>query len=397
MSNLSPKTHQHAWAIASDPAASEEKWIAAVTLLDGKTSLSPVDSRVPGWLRLPWALTIASCGTSGAVFLLVLSQLLICSRIAEMLPFASSASHTAAAVLVWMVPSLVFSMLFTYQRMLFNGGRTWPLIQWGVVLGYITSISLVAIDGQPVQLMDGILLGLWNLTCIGVAAGGTKMAKTSYKCLESTIGARKVVVPMTNIFAGVPLFLGGSIIVLHATGVFLLSPHFICALVAMVVGGSCYAVYKLNASNANSARAIAMFLWSPMIMSNLLLLPALAGTHAWLALTGTRMVSWVDYLGAVTGLVLSIATPLIGATLASKHLQARAALGLSNNNSLLNSNSLANNSSLSNVDSLAISNSHENSASENLLNNAPLPAEPSLAGTTSDTSIAALGVNSSPA
>jgi hypothetical protein len=99
----------------------------------------------------------------------------------------------------------------------------------------------------------------------------------------------------------------------------------------MVIGGSCYAVYKLNATNTNSARAIAMFLWSPMIMSNLLLLPALAGTHAWLALTGTRMVSWVDYAGALTGLVFSIATPLIGATLASKHVQARAALGISEN------------------------------------------------------------------
>jgi len=331
MSNLSQNTHQQAWDIASDPSASEEKWIAAVTLLDGKSAIAPVKNRVPRWLRLPWALTIASCGTSGAVFLLVLSQMLMCSRIGEMFPLGSSASHTAAAILIWMVPSLVFSMLFTYQRLLFEGGKAWPLLQWGVVLGYITSISLVAIDGQPVQLMDGMLLGLWNLTCIGVAAGGTKMAKTSYKCLESTIGARKVVVPMTNIFAAVPLLLGGSIIVLHATGVFLLSPQFICALVAMVIGGSCYAVYKLNATNTNSARAIAMFLWSPMIMSNLLLLPALAGTHAWLALTGTRMVSWVDYAGALTGLVFSIATPLIGATLASKHLQARAALGISEN------------------------------------------------------------------
>jgi hypothetical protein len=237
-----------------------------------------------------------------------------------------------------MVPSLVFSMLFTYQRMLFNGGKAWPFMQWSIVLGYITSISMVAIDGQPVQLMDGILLGLWNLAAIGVAAGGTKMAKTSYKCLESTIGARKIVAPMTNTFAAVPLLLGGSIIVLHATGVFLVSPQFICALVAMVIGGSCYAVYKLNARNANSARAIAMFLWSPMILSNLLLLPALAGTHAWLALTGTRMVSWIDYAGALTGLVFSIATPLIGATLASKHLQSRAALGLSKNSLSLSQN-----------------------------------------------------------
>lgn len=342
MSNLSQNTHQHAWDIASDPSASEEKWIAAVTLLDGKSSLAPIRSNVPGWMRLPWALTIASCGTSGAVFLLILSQMLMCSRIAEIIPYGASASHIAAAIFIWIVPSLTFSMLFTYQRMLFDGGKAWPIIQWSVILGYLTSISMIFIDGQPVQLMDGILLGLWNVSCIGIAAGGTKMAKTSYKCLESTIGARKVVVPMTNIFATVPLLLGGSMIVLHATGVLLVSPQFIFALVSMVIGGSCYAVYKLNATNTNTARAIAMFLWSPMILSSLLLLPVLGATNLWLNMTGTNMVTWVDYTGAFTGLLFAVATPLIGATLASKHLQSRAAIGLANSGSLAISSSRSN-------------------------------------------------------
>lgn len=334
MSNLSPQTHQHAWDIASDPSASEEKWIAAVTLLDGKSSLAPVNSRVPGWLQLPWALTIASCGTSGAVFLLILSQILMCWRIGELVPYGASASNIAAAIFIWMVPSLVFSMLFTYQRLLFNGGKLWRAIQWTAVIGYIASISMIFIDGQPVQLLDGILLGLWNLTCAGIAFGGTKVAETSYKCLESTIGARKVVVPMTNIFATVPLLLGGSMIFLHATGVFLVSPQFIFALLSMVIGGSCYAVYKLNATNSNSARAIATFLWSPIILSSLILIPAIGATNLWLSITGTNMVTWVDYAGAFTGLLFSVTTPLVGATLASKHLQSRAAIGLARSSSL---------------------------------------------------------------
>jgi len=72
----------------------------------------------------------------------------------------------------------------------------------------------------------------------------------------------------------------------------------------MVIGGSCYAVYKLNATNTNTARAIAMFLWSPMILSSLLLLPVLGATNLWLNMTGTNMVTWVDYTGAFYGIVV---------------------------------------------------------------------------------------------
>jgi hypothetical protein len=266
-----------------------------------------------------------------------LTQLIVCSKISDMVASTTLASNAAAAVGLWLVPCLVFSMLFTHQRLMFDGGKAWHTLQWSLVLGYLTCISLWAIDGHSVELWDAGLLALWNVACIGVAAFATKLAESSYKCLQSTIGARKVIVPMTQTFASIPVMLGGAILLTMTTGLYVMPGHHLIALGALVVGASFLVVQRLNANRGSTARAIATFMWAPIILANVLLIPALAVTNVWLAFTGPNMVTWVDYAGAFSALAISIAAPLVGGTLASKHLQAKAALGIERgtNHSLL--------------------------------------------------------------
>lgn len=328
MLNLDRNTQQQAWGIAGDPSASEEKWMAAVTLLDGKNPLVAVNPRPPGWVAMPWALVVSGASASGAVLLFSLVQLILCTKIAETFASASAASNVAVAFGVWFVPCLVFSMLFTYKRLLYEGGNAWKFTQWTLVIGYLASISFWAIDGQAIEPWDAGLLAVWNISCVSIAAIGTKLAEHCYKSLNQTIGAQRVVVPMMRSFAVIPVVIAAIVLTGMSTGYYMPFSQVFLLLASVVVGASYLTVKQLSATRSSTACSITTVLWGPFILSNLLLLPALAVTHAWLSFTGPYFINWVDYAGALAALGVSVMAPMAGGWIASKQLQARAALTL---------------------------------------------------------------------
>jgi hypothetical protein len=315
-------TENHAWKVASDPSASEEKWMAAVTLLDGKDMVAKSPFSPPSGFALPWALFISGAGATGAWIAFISLQYGFARTLAELGYLWTMPSYMGLIFGTFSVPCLAFSMLFTYRRLLADGGRAWKVAQWSAVLLYVIGMSVVVIDGKPVTLSDGGLLAVWNLACVGLAIVGSKLAAQTFKGLNQTIGARKVIGQMIGCMAAIPLVAA----IFIAAG---LSPNGIAIgflLTTMLM--SAIAVKKLNAIQTSTACGIATIIWTPYVLSNVVLLPAIAGTNIWLALTNAPMITWVDYVGAFGALLLSITAPLTGAVLASKHLQFEAARSL---------------------------------------------------------------------
>jgi len=326
MLNLEKDKDKQAWDIASDPSAPEHKWLAACTVLEGKNHIATVP-KLPGWIALPYGLVVSGAGAGGAVVMFALTQLIVSAKVGEFFA-APAASNVAAAVCIWLVPCFVFTQLFTYQRMMAEGGVLWKTTQWTLVVGYLSMISYWAIAGQPLELADAGLLAFWNIACIGASYVGSLLAEYSYGSLQSTIGARKVVIPMVRSFAAIPLAVGAIIFSCMNTGFYLSPGQMLLALGGIVIGATYLTVKSVNATKATTARRISTFMWTPIILSNMMLLPAIATTDIWLTVTGQAFINWVDYAGAYAALGISAALPLVGGMIASKHLQAKAALGL---------------------------------------------------------------------
>lgn len=322
----------HAWEVASDPSAKEEKWMAAITLLEGKNAVVKANPRPPGWIALPWGIVSTMASASGAVIVFSSLQYTLGTGISDLLMHAWNPSHTALIFGFFSVPCLVFSMLFTYKRLLFDGGNAWPIAQWSAVILFLTGMSLIAIDGKPLSFSDGGLLLAWNFACLSLAFLGTRLAKVTFKGLNQTIGARKVLVPMMRSFAAVPIL--ATLLVF--TGLYGANFHTSFMVVSLIMVASSYlAVRQLNAVDSRTACSIATIIWTPTVLANIALLPALAGTQLWLMCTNTALITWVDYAGGLAALAVSLAAPLAGGLVASKQLQMQAAKALGRGNEQL--------------------------------------------------------------
>jgi hypothetical protein len=184
-----------------------------------------------------------------------------------------------------------------------------------------------------VNLSDGGLLLAWNAGCFALAFMSTKIAENAFKGLNQTIGARKVLVPMMRSFAAVPIV--ATLLVfsglLHGANF-----HSTFLIVSSIMFAASYlAVKQLNALRGGTACSISTIIWSPIILANAALLPALAGTQIWLAFSNTALVNWVDYVGGIAALSLSVIAPIAGGYVASKQLQHQAARSLTRGNERL--------------------------------------------------------------
>ncbi len=320
---------QQVWDIACDPKAPEEKWMAAVTLLDEKHALTAPRRHTPNWMAFAWSLIVSGASASGAMLLFSGVQLILCTKISELFGTLAMASNVAIAFGVWFVPCLVFSMLFTYKRLLFGGGKPWVYTQAGLVVGYILTITFWAVDGQSVQPWDGGLLVFWNMASAGIALLGTKIAELSYQSLNQTVGAEKVIIPMIRCFAIIPIVIASLVTIGITSGFYLSYTDIFLFLTCLVGASSLSLVLRFDAAKASTARTLATVMWSPFILSNVLLLPVMIATTIWLTFTGPTFITWVDYAGALCALALSVGTPLTGAMIASKYLQSRKAIRLS--------------------------------------------------------------------
>ncbi len=325
MSSASDPTRKQAWEIASDPTATEAKWIAAVTILDNVKE----ERKLPAPIAAIWATGLSSLGAFGGFMLFTMTQVILSIKLIEIFGDAAACSYLAIAFAIWFVPCIVFNMLFTYQRLSFGGGRAWIGWQYLLTIGFLTAASLWAVDGQPVRPWDAALLAGWNASCLAVTFLACKMAETTYASLNRTIGAKRIVSRLTWSFASLPFVMGaltvGTVTVagfLGASGPLLVMLSGLMLVTSYVVSRS------IGATATKTGAAVASIVWAPFMISNLVLFPVMAATHAWLTLTGGFFVTWIDYAGAALALVASAIAPAVGGALASKHLQAKAALGL---------------------------------------------------------------------
>lgn len=297
--------------------------MAAVTILDGKNVVAKTNPRPPGWIALPWGIVSATASASGAVVIFSSLQYTLSGRISELLAFAPTPSHTALIFGFFSVPCLVFSMLFAYKRLLFDGGKTWQIAHWSAILLFLAGVSIIAVDGKPLSFSDGGLLVAWNIACLSLAWMGTKISEQTFKGLNQTIGARTVLVPMMRSFVAVPILAT----VLVFSGLFH-GTNFqgsLLIVTAIMFLSSYLAVKQLNAVRTSTASSIATIIWAPTVLANAALLPALAGTQIWLAFTNTALINWIDYAGGAAALLVSLLVPIAGGMVASKELQYRRA------------------------------------------------------------------------
>ncbi len=334
MLSTNSNVENHAWEVASDPSAKEEKWMAAMTLLEGKNVVARTNPRPPRWVALPWGIVSTIASASGAVIVFSSLQYTLGTGIAQAVMHQSML--TAGVPLIFgffSVPCLVFSMLFTYKRLMYDGGSAWKVAHWSAILLFLSGMTLIAIDGKPVSFSDGGLLLAWNFACFTLSVMGTKLAEQTFKGLNQTIGARRVLVPMLRSFAAVPVL---TTLLVFSGALSGYTIHNTLLFVSAVMMASSYlTVKKLNAVDSRTASSIATIIWTPTILANIALLPALAGTQLWLLFSNTPLIGWIDYAGGLAALTVSLMAPLAGGYVASKQLQMRAARGLGRRNERL--------------------------------------------------------------
>lgn len=329
MSKSGNEIEKYAWDVASDPTASEDKWIKAITVLDGSSALAMQKKPLPSAISLPWAAAVSSCGAIGSVVALAITQHFLCSGILNLFSASAINSYNATVMALWLAPCLVFSAMFTYQRLSFEGGKVWQTAQWTTIVGYLAWLTWWAMEGRSFQIWDAGLLIILNLSGLALATFATKFATRSFQAMNSTIGAKKLIVPLTRIYAGIPIMIAAAVLTTMLTQYYLPPTLFLSGLAALFLGGTFYTAIKLQATRTSTARSIATFIWGPAILMQACLLPLLAVTNIWLICSGAPMViTWADYVAAFAGLGLSIAMPLVCGTLAAKNLQGRAALEL---------------------------------------------------------------------
>ncbi len=305
--------------VASDPSASEERWMAACTIL-GEKEL-PAES-VPKFIQMPWSLLVCSASAIGAVMLFTLLQVTLCLSVPGT---GFSPSYVCLAFAGWYVPTIIFSMFFQYKKMLLKGGTSWSVTQWLLIAGYLCAVSIWAIDGQPMKPADLGLLVFWNVTALAAAAIGVKIAQKSFNSLNSTVGVQRVLPYSLASFAVVPVIIAGYTLVGLVTNIFIPFEQVLFVLVGSIAFAGYVAALKNGASNPATAAALSTTVWSPFVYVNLAFLPILAITHIWLLFTGTQMIALPDYLAGLLAVAVSMSAPATGALLAAKQLQDRQA------------------------------------------------------------------------
>lgn len=312
----------NALQVASDPSASEERWMAACTILGEKELPQSVGESVPKFIQMPWSLLVSSASAIGAVMLFTLLQVTLCLSVPGT---GFSPSYVCLAFAGWYVPTIIFSMFFQYKKMLLKGGTSWSVTQWLLIAGYLCAVSIWAIDGQPMKPADLGLLVFWNVTALAAAAIGVKIAQKSFNSLNSTVGVQRVLPYSLASFAVVPVIIAGYTLIGLVTNIFIPFEQVLFVLVGSIAFAGYVAALKNGASNPATAAALSTTVWSPFVYVNLAFLPILAITHIWLLFTGTQMIALPDYLAGLLAVAVSMSAPATGALIAAKQLQCRQA------------------------------------------------------------------------
>ena len=300
---------EKAWAIARDPSASEKQWVAACTLLDGKAFPSTTSrKKLPQTLGLPWSLCVSGLSGLGAFMIFGLMSFGACEGISALTGSFHAFLSTPHAFALLSAAFIAFSAIFTYQQHIWGGGRTWTGLHYGLVAGGAI-LPLADLIFAPVS-FGSMGLFVWSLGFIGVSALSCKLTQNSIKALESTVGANRVIPYSRGIFATA----GALLLTFTALPAmfWVISPLWTFLPALLVLSG--YGIARANnAYNPQTAATLAFAAWNPVILANIILLPALL-TYSALGLFMPLMpISITDYAVGMVTMAAFAFGPFIGA------------------------------------------------------------------------------------
>jgi hypothetical protein len=313
-----------AWAVASDPSASEKNWMAACTLLEGRRHVSVRDGRkLPMAVGLPWSLAISGLSALGAFMIFGVMSAGVC----EVATNITGVFHTCSIPQAFALLSaafIAFSAIFTYQQHIWGGGRAWTFLHYGLV-GIGACLPLMELLFAYPTSVGNLCLFTWSLGFIGVSTVAVKLTRNSIKALESTVGANRVMPYSRAMFAS-----AGALLLTFCAfpGMFWLVGSMSGWLPAMLICSGFYIARSNSAHNPQTAATLAFAAWNPVILANAILLPALIAYSALTLVLPLAPVSLADYgIGLITMLCFSLG-PFIGAQIGSFMQQRDRALEL---------------------------------------------------------------------
>lgn len=299
---------EKAWAVARDPSASEKQWVAACTILEGKQLPSAANrKKLPQSVGLPWSLCVSGLSGLGAFMIFGLMSFGACEGVSAI----TGAFHTLTTPHAFALLSaafIAFSAIFTYQQHIWGGGRAWTILHYGLVAGGAI-LPLAELIFTPASLTN-LGLFVWSLGFIGVSAISCKMTRHSIKALESTVGANRVIPYSRGIFAA-----AGALLLTFTAAPFMfgaISSMWTLLPAVLVLSG--YSIARANnAYNPQTAATLAFAAWNPVILANIILMPALL-TYSVLSLFMPLMpVSLTDYAVGLVTMASFAFGPFIGA------------------------------------------------------------------------------------
>jgi len=300
---------EKAWAIARDPSASEKQWVAACTVLDGKGFPATTSRKqLPQAVGLPWSLCVSGLSGLGAFMIFGLMSFGACEGISAVTGSFHTLLSTPHAFTLISTAFIAFSAIFTYQQHIWGGGRTWTVLHYALVAGGAI-LPLAELIFSPAS-VSNMGLFVWSLGFIGVSALSCKLTQNSIKALECTVGANRVLPYSRGIFATA----GALLLTVTAlpTMFSVISPLWTFLPGLLLLSG--YAIARSNnAYNPQTAATLAFAAWNPVILANIILLPALL-TYSALGLFMPLMpISLTDFaVGMVTMAAFALG-PFIGA------------------------------------------------------------------------------------
>lgn len=329
------RTHDDkAWAIASDPSATEKQWLAACTILDGKDPMASLrpgagarEKRLPDVVGLPWSLTISGVAGLGALLLYGFFITGLYDVVALLTGTLGIFSGALGFALI-SAGFAAFSSVFAYQQHVWGGGRMWPILHWTIIgFGAFLPLGVLLIFANG-STWDLLTSALWAAGFIGVSLAATICTRKSVKSLDATVGSYRLM-PYTRSMLAIFGLIMIACLSLPLAAIVVSSTRWLW-LPAVIIGSGSWITLANNARNPQTASLLAMSMWNPLSIANLALLPALVVNSIGALAFPVGSISVVDFAIGVGAIACLSLGPTLGARVASRSLKARAELELHN-------------------------------------------------------------------
>jgi len=285
--------------------------MAACTLLDGKLHPSKRKDNLLLQLAvgLPWSIAVSAvCGLGAyTLFALIMGGL-------NASCFNCAVNIVAGPHVFVLFNALMigFTSVFMYQKLVWNGGRVWSVVYYGLVA--LMTLAIGAMHLSYGSLDPRLLSCLCAITFVGLTVLMARLCKQSIARLESTGGAKRVM-PHTRAM----LVISGSLLLpfllrpgLHAEATAIGLITFVWISLLATCSGS-YVARMNDAHCTETAATLALATWNPIILTLLLQFPVLMVGSLLSAFSLIPQITYVSYLLSAGAIASILSFPVLSA------------------------------------------------------------------------------------